>query len=66
MSSALDSLFHSTTNCRENGHDCKSSNRSVSKIYKPDDGIKNITLNYGLHCFQTFREHLSNNRLNYS
>jgi hypothetical protein len=44
MSSVLDSLFHSTTNCKENGHDCKSSNSSVSKIYKPDDGIIDITL----------------------
>ena len=44
MSSALDSLFHSTKNCKENEHDCKSSKKSVSKIYKPDDGIKDITL----------------------
>jgi hypothetical protein len=44
MSNALDSLFHSTTNCREDGHDCRSSSSSVSNIYKPDDGIIDITL----------------------
>jgi len=53
MSEALDSLFYSVDDCKEKNLPCKSVNKDVENIYKPDAGIKDIELkkklfpNYG-------------------
>ncbi len=48
MINKLDLLFHESSECREKTHPCKMSKNSVNKIYKPDSGIKNRTLEYKL------------------
>ncbi len=40
----LDSIFSTASECKESGHKCAINKSSVSKIYKPDLGIKDDNL----------------------
>ena len=54
MSNVIDLLFDSATECKENEFPCKSAKKNVTKIYKPDNGIKDKALKKQL--FKNYRD----------
>lgn len=44
MNNILDTIFHSADECKENGHTCKMDKKDINYIYKPDKGIKDLSI----------------------